>query len=243
MGRVAKTQPGLFERYFQKNDWKKFDTYAVTLEITDIVGGIPLNPELIETWVNQTNKKKSTERRKKIIEAHREVLEELEDESRESKGIGFHRVDGELVIEGRQLKAMLKEAANILREIVPTGQTKDGKPVYGIPQLQSKVADQVFVSEKFVSLGRDRPDDIRERPIHVMTAQGERDSIKVYEICYDAVVTFTLRRLRNKGRMAVPEEALMHVLNYGQSLGLGADRSQGYGTFKVIDIEKIEDEE
>lgn len=235
----AKKRENLFAKHLKSN-WKFFDQYVVKLRLRDIVGGIPQNPELIEAWLSAGNKIKSKEERDKIRDAHLDMLGAATDEKREGKGIGFHRtIDGTLCIEGRQLKSMLKEAANIIKDKVPTGKTEKGKPVFGILNLKSKVADQVFVVEEFIPIGRTKPDETREKPIHVQTPQGLRDSIKVYEICHDVEIEFTVNRFMGTGKMAVPEATLMGILDYAQYTGLGADRSQGRGVFEVISTEKV----
>lgn len=229
----------LFEKH-KKSGWNPFDTYKVQIHLHDIVGGIPRNPELIEAWIKAGSKKMSQEERERIRDTHVDKLGEVADEKREKQGIGFHRMDdGQLCIEGRQVKAMLKEAANIIKDTVPTGRKDKDKPVVGIAQLKSKTADQVFITEEFIPLGRTEPDAVEEKPIHVDTAMGPRDSIKVYEICRDVNVEFVVRRHKGMGKKAVPEAALLAILDYGQNVGLGADRSQGRGTFEVVNVEKI----
>ena len=46
---------------------------------------------------------------------------------------------------------------------------------------------------------------------------------------------FAVRRLDDD---AVSEKALYAILAYGQNIGLGADRSQGMGTFEVLEMER-----
>ncbi len=184
---------------FEKTGWDPFDHYKVKIHLHDLVGGIPRNPELIESWVNAGNKDKKQEERDNIRDAHLDTLDTMTDEKKNKQGIGFHRVDGQLCVEGRQLKAMLKEAANIIKDTVPTGRNEKGKPVTGIPQLKSKTADQIFVTERFIPIGKTEPDAVEEKPIHVETARGPRDSIKVYEICRDVDLEFTVRRPNAKG--------------------------------------------
>ena len=222
----------LFSKY-KKEGWDFFDNYRCRIKVGTLVGGKPKNPELIEAWVNAKCKDKTEAERKRIRDAHVDTLDDEVDGQREKSAIGFARVDGQLAIEGRQVKAMLKEAANIIKDKLPI---KDGK----ISSLKSKVADQVFVVEEWIKLGRTDPDDVDERPIHVMTRQGPRDSLKVCEILRDVEIEFTVRRLSASGKSSVPEKVLMAILDYAQSIGLGADRSQGAGVFEVLSVEKIE---
>jgi hypothetical protein len=213
----------------RKSGWDPFDTYRVTIKLKDIVGGKPASPELIEKWVAATNKAKSDEDRSRIVDAHLETLGEVTGDKTEQQTTVFARVDGGLAIEGRQVKAMLKESANIIKSIGPDE----------IKNLRSKVADQVFVADEYIPLGRTAPDQYLERPIHVMTAQGPRTSIKRVEIVEGAEITFTIKRRRGKDKQSVPETTLLAVLDYAQTVGLGADRSQGFGMFEVVSVEKL----
>ena len=261
----------LFQKY--KDNWTPFDTYEVEILLRDVVGGIPQNPDLIESWLKGQNKKMSKEERDKIKEAHELMLADAIDEKMEKTGIGFHKKDGQLCLEGRQVKAMLKEAANIIKDIAPIGKKDKGKDIFGIHQLKARAAEMLFVPEEFIPLGRaepdaigqrkdggedttapgvhpsgrNKPDKVLQKPIHVDTAQGPRDSIKVFEICFNVPLSFTVHRFRGPGKMsggklsnAVPEPTLKAILEYCQWTGLGADRSQGRGQFKVTRCEKVE---
>lgn len=229
----------LFEKHL-KTGWDPFDEYKVHIRVGHLVGGIPMNPKLVESWVNARNKDKTAEERQAIRDAHLEHLPEITEDQKEQQGIGFLRVDGKLAVEGRCLKAMLKEAANIIKDTVPSNAPLHKADGSGIAALKSKAADQVFVLEEYIKLDRTEPDRIAQRPIHVDTPQGPRDSIKVCEICDNVDVHFTIKRHRGKGKQAVPEKTLMAILDYARSVGFGADRSQGYGTFEVINVEKVE---
>lgn len=228
----------LFSKFKKDSDWKPFNRFAVKLCLVDIVGGIPKNPKLIEGWVNATNKDKTEEERKAIIEATREELPDLSDDVVEKTSVGFKSDENGLYIEGRQLKAMLKEAGNIIKNIAP-GKKKVKKEMVegtGITNLKNKVADQMFVEEVKVHLGREKPDEIEERPIHVMTAQGPRDALKRVEICYGCEIGFTISLRRES---EITRDTMFAILDYNQMLGLGADRSQGRGRFEVLSVEAI----
>jgi len=221
----------LWKEWKAKQNWEPFDRYRVRLRLKHIVGGLPAVPEIIKTWVETRNADKTAEEQKLMINAHIDELPEVADEVAEKKTIVFPRVGGQLAIEGRQVKAMLKEAANVVKNSLPRGCGKDGK----IAALKSKVAETVFVEEEYISLGRAEPDEVIERPISVVTRQGPRTSIKRCEVCRDVEIEFHLRRLRGG---EVSEAVLLAILEYAQQMGLGADRSQGRGVFEVVDVEK-----
>lgn len=221
--------------------WTPFDEYRVKIKIGTIAGGTPKHKDLLKGWINATNKELSDEERAKLVEATAEELPDLSEEKEAKSWVGFKSDDDGLYIDGRQLKAMLKESANIIKKIAPSRVDKKKNPKgIGITAFKSKVADHVFVVERKVHLKRDgefikEADVLDERPIHVMTAQGPRSSIKRTDLVHGATVEFTIRRVDD---IAVTEKALYAILSYCQYVGLGADRSQGMGTFKVVEMEK-----
>jgi len=222
-----------------------FDEYRVKLYLKDVAGGTPMHADLIKGWINATNKDKSDEERAKLVKATLETLPEVAEEKEAKSWVGFKRdSDGNLFIEGRCIKAMLKEAANIVKDIVPNGgrqKGKNAKSLTGVTAFKSKVADRVFVVEDRIYFVRDgnkinAPDELEERPVHAMTPQGPRSSLKRTDILKDVEVEFTIRRLATND---VPEPALYACLVYAQQIGLGADRSQSRGTMKDVEVEKI----
>jgi hypothetical protein len=229
----TKEKENLFLKH-KKTGWYPFTEYRVNIRVLDLVGGLPMNEKLVESWVNATNKGKKEEDREAIRDAHIETLPDAVEEKKEKQGIGFARVNGKLAIEGRQVKAMLKEVANIIKDTVPSNAPLHAKKGTGISALRNKVAEQ------YILLDREEPDRITERPIHVTTPRGPRDSIKVCEICDNVDVEFTLKLHNGMGKQAVPEKALVAILDYAQINGLGADRSQGFGTFETFSVVKMD---
>ena len=224
---------------FKKDDWAPFVRYQVCLHLSNIVGGTPKNSQLIDAWIGAKNKELSAQEREKLANATKEELGELSNNAAENNCTGFRRNSDGLFIEGRQIKAMLKESANIIKNIVPGGRKPKGQgggEAPGITNLKSKVAERLFVLEDQISLGKKKPDAIEEKPIHVMTAMGPRDSIKRCEVVNDVVIAFTLQRHRGS---EVPEKTMLAILDYAQTMGLGADRSQGRGQFKVLGVERL----
>jgi hypothetical protein len=236
-------------RSFQEiqSQWTPFDEYRVTITLNSIAGGVPKNKNIIRGWIDSTNKEKSEEERQKLVEATMGALPDLSEEKEAKSWVGFKADNKGLFVEGRQVKAMLKEAANIIKDRCPNGskdaieeddvvKKKKDLPAYGVRNLKSKVADHVFVVEDRIYLGKATPDELEERPVHAMTPQGPRSSLKRTDVVHGATVSFTLRRLADE---AVPEETLFAILAFAQHIGLGADRSQGHGTFRDVEVEKI----
>lgn len=226
---------------FKKDDWAPFVRYRVHLKIGTIVGGTPKNKQLIEAWVNAKNKELGAQEREELANATEEEMGDLQAKIGDDKGTGFRKDDRGLFIEGRHVKAMLKENANVIKNITPGGRKPKGQgggEAPGITNLKSKVAERLFIEEDRIHLGRIEPDAIEEKPIHVMTRQGSRDSIKRVELVNNAEISFTLRRHRGND---VPEKTMLAILDYAQTMGLGADRSQGRGQFQVVSVTKLEE--
>jgi hypothetical protein len=220
--------------------WSPFDEYRVKVKLSTIAGGTPKHGDLLKGWIDATNKELSAEERAKLVDATKAELPDISEAKEAKSWVGFKSDGDGLYIEGRQVKAMLKESANIIKKIAPTRKDKKSPNGVGITAFKSKVADHVFVVETKIHLTKGgepvkEKDEHEERPIHVMTAQGPRNSIKRTDLVHDAEIEFTVRRLNDA---AVPEKALYAVLAYGQHIGLGADRSQGMGTFRVTSVEK-----
>jgi hypothetical protein len=236
-----------FDEFKAQFSEQLFDEYRCRLFLRDVAGGTPMSKDLIEGWINATCKEKSEEERKKIIDATLETLPDVAEEKEARSWVGFKRnEEGHLYIDGRCVKAMLKEAANIIKDIAPNGGKQKGKNAgksKGVTAFKSKVADRVFVVDERVYFTREgnkiqAPDELEERPVHAMTPQGPRSSLKRTDILRDVEVEFTVRRLATND---VPEEALWAALVYAQSIGLGADRSQNRGTMKDIECEKVKE--
>ncbi len=128
--------------------------------------------------------------------------------------------------EGRCFKAAFKEAANVL------GSSTKRKGVLEEVNFRSKLAERVFVVERLVPLTGVQV--LRfEKPISVMTMQGPRTSIKRAEYVEDVEMRFTLRVLKDN---LVTADHLRTILEYMQVGGIGSDRSQGSGTFALMDF-------
>lgn len=205
-----------------------FTFHRLSVHLDDIAGGLPADPRLVDAW-QQANWKKSA----KLLstdpqtpeEAAERTLELLEGIPEEKGFTVFPREHGtdRLCVEGRQIKAMLKESANIMKGLLPV----NGKVI----PLRSKLAERVFVVERLIPFDPEtkEPDDVIERAIHVMTAQGPRDAIKRSEIVRNRSIHCTLKVLND--RMFTPT-LLRSLLDHAQENGMGADRSQGYGRFR-----------
>ena len=139
--------------------------YNVQLEVTNLHGGVPTDPKIIEAWLR--SKFGTSDQLVRDLVAR--TLDEIEgtlDEAGFEEAIaevgrrkvnGFYRDNGELAIRGRHVKAALKEAANVLWPDRRWGPTRKG--------TRSFIAEHVFVLEDMIGLGAIEPDGIDQRQV------------------------------------------------------------------------------
>lgn len=202
--------------------WKEYD---LELRVARLTAGIPANPKLLQAWL-ETNEAPA-----EAIVDQKAMVARLDPE--ETHAVVFYRDEtGRPCYEGRNMKAALKEGANILKSSL------------NVKNFRSKLAERVFVHPQLIPLCevKEIPDFVRrdERPISVMTMQGPRTSIKRFEYVEDVTLQFLVKVLDDD---VVTEAQLVTILEYLQEGGIGADRSQGSGTFELIHfgphIEKV----
>lgn len=201
-----------------------------------LLGGIPKSPDIIEAWLrskagitNEEEIRQATLRT--LIDLGAEVspemsYDELASASKSLAAIkstnGFKRDEDGLYIEDRQLKALIKEAVNILYAGDRWGKTKKGP--------RSFTAERVFIQPPKIHVGRAEPDGIELMMVHASTPMGPRNSLAYHEYIEGARLSFSVQVLRDE---ILPENwAEIWVL--AQENGLGACRSQSYGRFDVI---------
>lgn len=229
--------------------------YEVTLAFRDrVVGGIPNNRKLIEGWIGANMPAVSEEEKAKLAEATVSQLPTLTEEKAEGMWTTFKNDGNGIYLEGRCVKAMIKEASNILRpwfiqweneQKKGKSKAEDGegkKTSSRFTGLKAKAAERVEVEQNIIYIMRDgkklpKPDGNEEKPIHIMTAQGPRTALKRFDFVNSpAEVKFTLRFLRD-GVFDI--DVLTRIFEYSSWNGLGADRSQGMGMFDVVSIDLV----
>lgn len=230
---------------------------------SELLGGVPRDPKTLRNWLlaaaGATSEEVMAVRLKETLEA---VGQEIEPDlsfaglleavtHMEGQRInGFKRVPeqaeqaaAQLYIEGRQIKAMIKEQINILYAMDRWGPTGKGTKAYA--------AERVFVMEDVIPLNRIDPDGVIEKFVHVNTPQGRRSSIERSEWVWRPTIEFHVmiekvrkqsadekapRGFRPGGRteLCIPENVWHEIWVSGQENGIGASRSQGFGRFDII---------
>jgi hypothetical protein len=229
------------------NQPSRWTTYEAELAVTTLVGGIPSNPDIVRSWLKarlELGDAELSALADQIIEQmawtrveSAEQLDELLDEvmaRSEAKGNSFLMVGGSLVIEGRQIKAAIKEASNVLYP----GITKwPGHPGPHIRKgLTSWLVERVEVVDQYIPLGRATPDIVgQQRVKHVSGPQGKRSTINVVDICLDVKISFTVRVLDD----CIPPQLWAELWSYLEMGGIGADRARGDGRSELVAWRKI----
>lgn len=217
----AKFQPEMFPYRF-----------AGQLVVGTIAGGTPTDPKVAEGWLRTKLAPKDDLIRDMVAE----VMVERGVTADEAAGIvdtnkhlnGFRR-DPEhgLYIEGRQLKAALKEAASCAVAAGKLGARGWGKTNKG---LLSYLAEHVFVVEDRLYLGVAQPTGINQRFVHTFRGSG----IQYEEYVTDAKVDFTVMCDHD-----FSEKEWAAIWTSGEQQGIGASRSQGYGRYEVTRWDRI----
>ncbi len=225
-----------------------YDRYTVELSFRDkIYGGIPKDPEVMLSWL--VSRAKITKEEAKEMAA--KIAEQVKsDPDAVEKGVTtFKRDVNGLYIEERQVKAMLREAA----------QTTGFLSKYGIREV---IAHGVFTGPDKtgkIHLLKDgkkvlEEDDYEERALHVMTFKGPRDALKRGMYVVKPQVAFELKVIKpifkpkpktedakapKKSPSHIEEDTLRTLFQVAQEIGLGADRSQGEGKFDLVKFERL----
>ncbi len=206
--------------------------FAGQLVVGTIAGGTPTDPKVAEGWLRT---KLGVEKDDLIREMVAEVMVERGVTADEATAIvnknkhlnGFKRDDNGLYIEGRQLKAALKEAASVAVAAGALTARGWGKTNKG---LLSYLAEHVFVVEDRLHLGVTEPSGIAQRFVHTFRGNG----IQYEEYVTDAKLDFTVMADHD-----FSEKEWAAIWTTGEQQGIGASRSQGYGRYEVTRWDRI----
>lgn len=207
-----------------------YDRYTVTVSVRErLTGGVPKNPELIRAWVESTTEHADEQSEALVAEA----VEKLVETTTEKCWTGFYADENGVFIEPRQIKALLRECGSLLQ----TFQTKRGSKQIYQHGLEVKALD----GGSRIYLGKPKADGFVEMPIHVQTAQGPRSALKRFDYVEGVKFSFQIWCLKTKAqeKRHLGEETLRDWLALAQENGLGANRSQGYGKFDVLEFKAL----
>jgi hypothetical protein len=207
---------------------------------SQVRGGIPSNPDVAAAWIK--TKMYSTDAQIQALVAETMIDRGIDanaavEEVNKLKNLtGFKRDDIGLYIEGRQLKAAIKEAS-----VVAMSAKKIPNKGYGVAtpagkSLRPFVAEHVFVEDEKLYLLIDgkpiqEPSGVDQKFVH--TFQG--NSISYEEYVTQPEIEFTIT---TDWEFSDRHWALMFLT--GGKEGLGASRSQGFGRYAVQDWKREE---
>ncbi|HEY8977707.1 MAG TPA: hypothetical protein VIN75_26065 [Burkholderiaceae bacterium] len=204
--------------------------YAGTLHIATLAGGTPSDPNVAEGWLRTKLADKNDLIRDAVAEVMAErgiTAEEAARELDRLKHLNGFRKDpergGELYIEGRHLKAGIKEAASVARAVgkLPDRWGKTNKGILGF------VSEHIQVVEDRLHLGVTEASDVLQSfPKNARTGQT---GIQYTEIVRDAKLDFTLI---TDHKFSDEEWAMLWLT--AEQQGIGASRSQGFGRYEVV---------
>lgn len=198
-----------------------------TITVRNLAGGVPTDPKVAEGWLRTKLADKDDLIREAVAQTMVErgiTADEAAEELDKLKHLNGFKRDPEhgLYIEGRQLKAAIKEAASVARAVDKLksrwGSTNKG--------VQGFVAEHIQVVEERLYLGVHEPTTVLQSfPKNPRTGQT---GIQYTEIIEEARFDFTVI----SDHKFTDEEWAMLWLT-GEQQGVGASRSQGFGRYEV----------
>ena len=236
---------GVFAKYVPQV-WS--NTYEATLHFHDIAGGIPSDPKVAEGWIK--SKVKDTSKDERIRQAVEELVilrglteeqavEEL-NKKRNVNGFWRDKETGQLYIEGRQVKAALKEAVSVA---VAAGTLKSGNRTKAGKESDAKwgntgkgaisfaaehiqvLTGKVLLYHKDWSPVLDHTRIKQSFPVNPITRQT---GIQYTEICENVQA-----KVMVTSDWGFTEDQWATIWVTGNLQGIGASRSQDHGRYEV----------
>lgn len=206
--------------------------FAGTLRVTRICGGVPSDPNVAETWLKaKLGVADETVLQRQVAEvmAERGVAldEAIADVNRNRYLTGFKRDDQGIYIEGRQIKAAIKEATEIA---VASGKIEQKGWGTTRKWIKAFTAEHICVIEDRIHLGVTEPTGISQRFVHSRFGS----SLQYQEYVDDVDIHFTVTT-----DYEFSEQHWAMTWLTGEQQGLGATRSQGYGRYTVTRWEAL----
>lgn len=228
---------------FGKAAEQTYTRYRVGLQFKHlIVGGIPSDKSVIEGWIRSRMdlgdaaiaELVSQTAAERGVMTPDEAIEAVMSSDLAPSVNGFKRDEnGQLCIEGRIVKAALKEWAN---SAYPGTKFPGKTNIEGLRKgLMRYLAEAVVVEDILIGLGVKEPTMVEERIKHVMTPQGPRSSINRVEVVERPAITFTIA-VRDD---FITEEAWARIWSVGEGIGLGSDRGRSDGQFEITEWQRL----
>jgi hypothetical protein len=214
--------------------------YQATIVVGTIAGGIPSNPNVAESWLKTKIGDRDEQLRQAVAETMVErgiTAEAAAEEVNQLQHLnGFKRTErGILYLEGRCMKACLKEAVNVAAnegKITSKGWGNPDNKNY-LKGIKAWFPEHVFVVDDKLLMGVTEPTDIVQRFVHTPRGTG----IQYEEYVDDAKMEFVVETDHE-----FTEEQWAMIWLTAERQGIGASRSQGFGRFTITEWNRIEPE-
>lgn len=210
---------------------------------TPLCGGVPRHDDVVRPWIEARAASEAKLRAMpdakgldEVVAEHAETTDKLDDTIEEAlakKWIGFSRDETGLFVRAANVRAHLKDCAQVLARGMKSATPPNG--CKAIKQFKAKFVDAVYVREdRLHILNGDgtayaQASGFRDATMSVMTAQGPRQCIKRIDYCDPASLKCTLQLLESS---EVCREHLIACLDYGKVHGFGQDRSLQFGRYE-----------
>lgn len=208
-----------------------YDIFRVSIRARDkLCGGVPKNKDLLADAVRAHTGHDDAHTQKQIDELGSGAVDLIVEKSWN----GFPSDERGLFIPAFQIKAMFKEVSSLMRITVEKRGSKQILQHGTFVVKATSGGDRVHFDKK-------EPDGSDEGPVHVMTPQGPRTAIKRVDYVKNVNITFDVWVYGTHATETrhIGEADVVEILRLAQENGLGADRSQGKGTFDVVAFECI----
>lgn len=214
---------------YEKADRKEYRRLEIEIEFTgQLHAGKPAKLDTINAMLNARGLSEVAE----AIELEKPIEKRVE-QAEEAGVCEFHRRDGKpgIWMPANNIKAMFKENWSVLG--------------YRVEYRGSRgaLAEGVFVvscdpkDRNWIYVG-DSPAGIHENPCHTNGPSGPQSSIKRNEYVENARIKFQVE-FAQEIAAKLPDEAFARMLAHAAKHGLGANRSQGMGTFKLVSVKEV----
>lgn len=258
-------------------EWsRRFTTYRVGIRMRDkLVGGIPNDPQAIEGWIAtrmmitdeqaQLDMVAQTLRETGIPVPENATRDEIRAaaaevaETTHACGFKFDQVGAYL--ESRCVKAMFKEATNILFAGSRWGPTKKG-PKSFVAERAFPWPDRIYLGNRPKGMLETQDDEVAAK-FAKAESNGHKNPLQRERSGADGRLLFTGHTTGPKGPVStltyyqyveqarldfdimvcddsIEPEHFQEILEHCQENGLGTLRSQGHGRFNVVNFQRLE---
>lgn len=207
--------------------------------LTRVCGQTPADPEIVRKWLEARQPNVRPPGGKSIDDINNEVLDSIasgDSEPPEFSVLTFQKHNGGLVFRAGTIKAHIKDCARVISAQY-VGKIK------GERSFAVRVVNGVYVDEAqyWVPLLRQdgtpvvAADGMHDKPVHVMTRQGQINALKRFEyVAPPCVMDFTIKVLGQ----SVTEDDLHYLFTYGGTHGYAGERGDGEGRYHY-DLEAV----